>query len=485
VSVPTDVDLAWLDATAQAELVRSGQLTPLELVDAAIARIEARDGALNAVVSTRFEQARAESATVPDGPFRGVPMLLKDFLAHTAGDPVHGGLRVLHERDWRAPADSHLARRLRAAGFLFCGRTNMAELATSISTEPLLHGATHNPWDLARSPGGSSGGSAAAVAAGLVPVAHANDMGGSIRIPASACGLVGLKPTRGRTSLGPRHGEHWGPFTHEHVLTRSVRDSAALLDITAGPEPGDPYTAVPPWRPFRDEVGADPGRLRIGFRTTVPGTGAAAHPDCAAAVEHTARLLESLGHHVEPADAAPLDSAGTLEGAVALLAAAVAWEVDTWSRELGEEVPLSSLDPMNAVLVGMGRGVTAVQWLTALTEVQRWSREVAALWVHEFDVLVTPTMPAPPAPLGQLDPAIRTAEELIAGVSAATAFTAPFNLTGQPAVSLPLHWTAGGLPIGVQFAGAAHREDLLIRLAAQLEAIIPWADRTPPVPAEE
>jgi amidase len=473
-------EITWLDATGQADLVRRGEITPLELVNAAIARIESRNDVLNAVISTRFDQARQEAATAAGGPFRGVPMLLKDFLCHTAGDPVHGGMRVLHERDWRAPADSHLARRLRAAGFVFCGRTNMAELATSITTEPLLHGPTRNPWDLTRSPGGSSGGSAAAVAAGLVPVAHGNDMGGSIRIPASNCGVVGLKPTRARTSLGPQYGEHWGPFTHEHVLTRSVRDTAAVLDVTAGAEPGDPYSALPPGRPYRAEVGADPGALRIGFRTTMPGAGTPVHPDCVAAVEHTARVLESLGHHVEPVAATALDALVAVEGVDGLLAAAVAWELDSWSRELGEELPTSVLEPMNAALAEAGRAVTAVQWLTVLSRVQRWSRDVARLWTEDLDVLLTPTLPTPPAELGELGPDTRSPVELMTGVAITAAFTSPFNLTGQPAISLPLHRTADGLPVGVQLVGAHHREDRLLRLAAQLEQAVPWQDRRPP-----
>ncbi|OXM52887.1 amidase [Amycolatopsis alba DSM 44262] len=476
----TGDDFTWLDATAQAELVRTGQVSPLELLDAAIARIEKLDVALNAVVSTRFDQARREAVTArAQGPFHGVPMLLKDFLCHTAGDPVHGGMRVLRDRDWRAPSDSYLAARLRAAGFLFCGRTNTPELATSITTEPLLYGATRNPWNPARSPGGSSGGSAAAVAAGMVPVAHGNDMAGSIRIPAAACGLVGLKPSRARTSLGPEFGEYWGQVTHEHVLTRSVRDTAAVLDVTAGAAPGDPYSAPPPDRPYRTEVGADPGSLRIGFRITSPGTCETAHFDSVAAVERTARLLESLGHRVEPTAAAALDAPGMFDTMPALLAAVVTWELDAWSERLGERLPSSVLEPMNAMLAEAGRSVTAVQWLAGSLLSQRWARGVAALWEDELDVLLTPTSPAPPAALGDLAPDAKSPEELAAGIATGAAFTAPFNITGQPAISLPLHWNAEGLPIGVQLVAAQDREDVLIRLAAQLEEAAPWSARRP------
>ncbi|SEP39386.1 amidase [Amycolatopsis saalfeldensis] len=473
-------ELRWLDATAQADLVRQGLVTPLELLDAAIARIEEHNGDLNAVVSTRFEQARSDAASTTEGPFQGVPMLLKDFLAHWAGDPVHGGMRLLRDRDWRASENSHLATRLRAAGFVFCGRTNTPELATSLTTEPLAHGATHNPWDLTRSPGGSSGGSAAAVAAGLVPVAHGNDMAGSIRVPASACGVVGLKPSRGRNSLGPQYGDHWGSVTHEHVLTRSVRDTAAVLDATAGAAAGDPHSAPPPARPFRLEAETDPGPLRIGFRTEAPGTGETAHPDCVTAVENTARLLESLGHHVAPAAAPALDAPGLFDAMPPVLAAAVAWELDSWSERLGEQLSPSVLEPMNAMLCEAGRQVTAVQWLSAITASQRWARGVAALWEDELDILLTPTLPAPPGKLGELSPEAAPPEQLSAGIAMLGAFTAPYNITGQPAISLPLHWNADGLPIGLQFAAARNREDVLLRLAGQLERAAPWSGRRPP-----
>ncbi|WP_328608965.1 amidase [Amycolatopsis sp. NBC_00345] len=481
-STTTADELRWLDATAQAGLVRQGSVTPLELVDAAIARIEQHNGDLNAVISTRFELARREAASITEGPFQGVPLLLKDFLAHWAGDPVHGGMRALRDRDWRATEDSHLATRLRAAGFVFCGRTNTPELATSFTTEPLSYGATHNPWDLTRSPGGSSGGSAAAVAAGLVPVAHGNDMAGSIRVPASACGVVGLKPSRGRNSLGPQYGDYWGFLTHEHVLTRSVRDTAAVLDATAGAAAGDPYSAPPPARPYRVEAGTDPEPLRIGFRTAAPGTGEPAHPDCVTAVEDTARLLESLGHHVAPAAAPALDAPGLFDTMPPVLAAAVAWELESWSERLGEQLSPSVLEPMNAALVEAGRQVTAVQWLSAISASQRWARGVAALWEDELDVLLTPTSAVPPRKLGELAPEAKP-EHLAAGSAELAAFTLPFNITGQPAISLPLHWNADGLPIGLQFVAAQNREDVLIRLAGQLERAAAWSDRRPPATA--
>ena len=295
-------DLAFLDATAQAELVTSGQATPSELVDAALARIDAVNPQINAVIHRLDEKAVTAAAdpALPDGPFRGVPFLVKDAVCHTAGDPFHCGMRFLKERGWTADSDSYLAQKLRQAGFVFVGKTNTPELAASVSTEPLAYGPTRNPWNLDHSVGGSSGGSAAAVAAGLAPVAHANDMGGSIRIPASECGLVGLKPTRARTSLGPKFGEYWGPLTHEGVVVRSVRDAAAVLDAISGPMPGDPYTAPAPSRPFAHEVGADAGSLRIGLRTApVHGADAPTDPECVQAAESVAALLAELGHQVD------------------------------------------------------------------------------------------------------------------------------------------------------------------------------------------
>src|SRR5438128_2103006 len=292
-------ELAFLDATAQADLVRRRKLSPAELVEAAIRRIDRVNGELNEVIIPLFEKARtaAAGAALPDGPFRGVPFLVKDIFGHTAGDPYHAGMKLLRRLGWVEREDTYLVAKFRAAGLGFVGRTNVPELGSPPTTEPDAYGPTRNPWDVTRSPGGSSGGSAAAVAAGMVPAAHANDGGGSIRIPASACGLVGLKPSRGRTSPGP-DGYSVGALVVEHVVSRSVRDTAGLLDAVCGPMPGDPYVAPPPARPYVLEVGAGPGRLRIGLLTAAPGGMAPVHPDCAAAATETARLLESLGHDV-------------------------------------------------------------------------------------------------------------------------------------------------------------------------------------------
>ena len=471
-------DLAWLDATATAEVVRRGEVTAAEVVDAAIERIEKLDGELNAVIHRQFERARAEAAgPLPDGPFRGVPFLLKDAVQHFAGDPEHFGMCVLRDADHHATTDTWLALRFRAAGFITLGRTNLPEMALTITTEPVAHGPTRNPWDTTRSTAGSSGGAAAAVASGMVAVAHGNDMGGSIRAPAANCGLVGLKPTRARTTLGPDLGELWGPTTHEHVLCRSVRDCAAVLDAIAGPGIGDPYTAPPPARPFLAEVGADPGSLRVGVRST-------AHPEVAAAVERAARLLESLGHRVEDDPCPPLavpfgDAVG------ALFPAITAREVDRWSAVVGRPIELAELEPQNQLMVEVGRTITGAQWLAGLEGAQRWARSVAQWFEDGFDLLVLPVLPEPPVPLGELTVEGQGGDvlALVARVSELVEFTLPFNITGQPAISLPLHWTADGLPVGVQLVAAYGREDLLLRVAAQLEAAQPWADRRPPVSA--
>ncbi|MCU1426140.1 MAG: Amidase [Actinomycetia bacterium] len=481
----TSDDLRWLDATAQADLVRSGETTPAELLDAAIERIEAANGDLNAVIHPLYEKARAAVAAgdVGGGAFRGVPFLVKDAVCHTAGDPYHCGMEALKKIDWHEADDSWLAQRFRAAGFMICGKTNLPEMATSITTEPLAYGPTHNPWDLTRTPGGSSGGSAAAVASGMVAVAHGNDMGGSIRFPASMCGIVGLKPTRARTTLGPHFGEFWGPLTHELVLTRTVRDTAGVLDAVAGPGTGDPYFAPPPSRPWVSEVGADPGRLRIGFRsrTADPVGGAESHPDCVAAVQRTATLLESLGHHVEPSKVDALDTAG-LEGFGAVLCVAIARDLDRWSARTGHPITDDDVEPSNAILAQVGRAITGPQYLAALEEMHRWSRAVAAWW-DDYDILVLPTSPEPPFALGSFDP---NRDPSASGrMARMVTFTSPFDATGQPAISLPLHWTeptadAPTLPVGVQLVAPYGREDLLLRVASQLETAAPWADRHPP-----
>jgi amidase len=479
-------DLAVLDATAQAALVRDGELTPRELVDAALARIDRVNPQLDAVIHRRDERARAEAdAGPPDGPFRGVPVLVKDLDGSLAGEPLHLGNRMLRDLHHVADHDSTLFARLRAGGCLIVGKTNTPELGLLPTTESQAYGPARNPWDLTRSPGGSSGGSAAAVAAGMVPFAHAGDGGGSIRIPASACGLFGLKPTRGRISLGPDDGEAWAGLVVRHVLTRSVRDSAVALDVLAGAVPGDPYAAVPPSRPFADEVGADPGALRIGVRGTTPAGLADVDAACTDAFEGAAALLTSLGHELEPAAPEPFDDLALLVHFTTVLAASTAYDRRKLAAIAGRELTPDDVEPVTWAQAELGRAVTADAYLEAVESLRAWSRRMAEWWEpadgrRGFDLLLTPTMARPPAPLGEI-----RSDDADGALLAATpyaAFTVPFNVTGQPAMSVPLHW-ATGLPIGVQLVAATGREDVLLRIAAQLEAAQPWSGRRPAVHA--
>ncbi|HEX7355434.1 MAG TPA: amidase family protein [Mycobacteriales bacterium] len=472
-------DTAWLDATAQADLVRSGQVSAAELVDAAIERIERLNPTLNAVIHPLFDRARDQvKAGLGDGPFAGVPFLLKDFAAELAGTPFHEGTSLAG--DYVSTTTQLLTERFLAAGFVVCGKTNTPEFAILPTTEPRRYGASRNPWDTGRTTGGSSGGSAAAVAAGMVPVAHANDGGGSIRIPASCCGLVGLKPTRGRVSMAPQYGDVMSGLVAEHVVTRSVRDSAAVLDIVAAPVPGEPYVAPAPRGPsFLAATRSAPGRLRIGLVTDSPN-GAPVDPACVAAARDAAELCESLGHLVEPA---------TLDGAADVVphfinvwAAGNAWIMADWEARIGRAATEADVEPLTWALVEMGRGLSSPQYLTALQELQRASRVMAAQ-LTDLDVLLTPTLAEPPPPLGTFDSPPGSPLDGLFRAASFVPFTPPFNVSGQPAISLPLHWSDAGLPIGVQVAGRYGDEETLLSLAAQLEQARPWSERRPPVSA--
>ncbi|MEX2556970.1 MAG: amidase [Actinomycetota bacterium] len=473
-------ELLWLDATAQAELVARGEITPAELVAAAIARVEATNQTFNAVIHPRFERALREAKDPPRGSFRGVPMVVKDLVCTTAGDPYHCGMRLLRDLGWTEREDSYTAAKLRAAGFVFVGRTNTPELGLMPTTEPEAYGPTRNPWNTAHSTGGSSGGSAAAVASGMVALGHATDGGGSIRIPASACGLVGLKPSRGRVSAGPRMGEGMAGFSGEHVLTRSVRDSAAVLDVLRGRMPGDPPGPPPPLRPYVAELQEDLGRLRVGLMVKAPGGATAVHADCVAAAEDAARLLERLGHHVEEAHPPALDELEHIVHFGAVTGADAAALLHRWSARTGSEIGPDDVELNTWTLAEMGRAITAPQLLASIEWIAGYRRRIAAWFDAGFDLLLTPTLAEPPPRLGEF---VATPENpLGAGLRGASLvpFTPPWNSTGQPAISLPLHWNDAGLPIGVQLVAAYGREDELIRIAAQLEAAQPWADRRPP-----
>ena len=469
-------DLTTFDATAQADLVRRREVTPIELVDAAIRRIERLNPRLNALVTPLFDEARALAADPPAGPFRGVPFLMKDLQATCAGVRHTGGSRLL--ADFVAPMDTELVTRFRAAGLVIVGTTNTPEFGILPTTEPHLHGATRNPWDPTRSTGGSSGGSAAAVAARMVPMAHANDGGGSIRIPASCCGLFGMKPTRGRNPLGPFVGDIMNGLVVEHAVTRSVRDSAALLDATAGADVGAPYWAPPVARPFIEEVGTPPGRLRIAVVTTAP-IGVPIHADCVAAVRDAASLCARLGHHVEDATL-PVSGEMVTECFITVWTIGVAWTLDLMARLTGREITPGSVEPLSAALAEAGRQRSGADYLAAIQGLQMISRAVAT-FMQDWDIVLTPVLAEPPTPLGAFD---SPADNPLAGFLRAAEyvpFTPIVNGTGQPAMSVPLFWNAAGLPVGAHFIGRFGDEATLFRLAAQLEAAQPWAGRIPPI----
>lgn len=470
-------ELANLDATAQAELVHRREVKPIELVEAAIDRIERLNPTLNAVIRPLYDEARAAAVgQLPDGPFTGVPFLLKDLLASYAGAPTTMGCAFA--RDFVPRRDSELVSRLKRAGLIIVAKTNTPELGLLPTTEPRLFGATRNPWDTTRTPGGSSGGSAAAVAARIVPMAHGNDGGGSIRIPASCCGVFGLKPTRARNPLGPSVGDIANGLIVEHALTRSVRDSAALLDATSGPDLGDPYWAPPSTRPFLQEVGADPGHLRIAF-TTTRLSGNRVHEDCVRAVQEAASLCADLGHHVEEASPA-LDGKFLARAFTDIWSAETAFTIDGLALATHRDPTPDDFEPGSWALYQMGLRQTASAYLLTVQALQRVSRHVARFFL-DYGIWLTPTLAEPPVPLGSFD---SPPDDPMYGVRRGgtfAPFTAICNITGQPAMSVPLYWNADGLPIGVQFVGRFGDEATLFRLAAQLEAARPWADRRPPV----
>lgn len=470
-------DYARHDALGLAELVRRKQVTPAELVAAAFAAIEAVDPALNAVTRRMERQAVEQLAALPaDGPLAGVPFLLKDLTVSYAGVPNDCGSRLF--KGYVRNHDSEILRRWKRAGLVVVGKTNTPEIGSNGSTEPVAGGATRNPWNPGHTTGGSSGGSAAAVAAGMVPAAHANDAGGSIRGPASCCGLVGLKPTRGRNSLGPDVGESWQGLVAEHVVTRSVRDSAAFLDATAGYATGDPHMAPPPARPFLREVGADAGRLRIGV-SLASAVGVRFHPDCARAVERAARALESAGHIVE--EAAPAHDHVLLDGALmTLFAAAAAQAVGECAAATGQVPGNDNLERNNLWLWERGRRLGAVEYLAAVDRINTVTRRFAAFF-DTHDVWLTPTMATPPPKLGHLFADVDDVEEFFRRLWAFNPMNTIYNVSGHPAISLPLHQGANDLPIGVMLGGRFGDEATLLRLSAQLERDLPWAGRHPAI----
>lgn len=459
--------LAALDATGQAELLRSGEISAREAVEASVAASEALNPELNAIIHPAYDDA-CDAAPERTGPLAGVPMLTKDLICREAGRPFHEGNRFLKELGHTSAWDQVLAERFRSVGLVSIGRTNTPEFGMRPVCEPEAYGPTRNPWDPSRGTGGSSGGSAAAVAAGIVAVAHANDVGGSIRNPAASCGLVGLKPSRGRSDLGPDFGDAMGGLAEELVVSRSVRDTALLLRELCRPAPGQWQGQWPLADPV-EAVAAGPGRLRIGWTTTHPSV--AVDPRIVDVVSAVAGLLAELGHDVADGAPAPLLEEDASAFALPHYAAGTAWVVDQhWPRVLGRPIPDDGMEPGTAMLAALGRGITAPQLLEARELAQAWTRRLSAWWV-DHDVLVLPTLPVLAPEIGTRDP--MDDGELLA-------FLAPFNVSGQPAMSLPLGMS-GELPVGVQLVAAHGREDVLVALGAQLEQAQPWSGRRPAV----
>jgi len=467
------------DAVGLAALVTKGEVTALELTEAAIARIEERDPTLNAVVATRLDAARDEAAAGPSGPLAGVPFLVKDLGCDVGGLPATRGSRLWAEAV--AAEDCEMVRRYKAAGLVVLGNTNSPELGKNASTEPLLHGPTRNPWNTGCSTGGSSGGSAAAVAAAMVPAAHATDGGGSIRIPASSCGLFGLKPTRGRTPTWPAPGIGTYPLSVGHAVTRTVRDSAALLDAVRGPLAGDPYPspADPPEGSFTAALAAPTAPLRIAYATRSVN-GSEGHPASLAALGRAVSVLEDMGHVVQEASptydpALPTSALSTIMGAVSAVA------IEDRLAELGRPLADDDLEALTRVVHERARTTTAEELVRAQLDLERVSHDLGRF--HQtWDLWLTPTIVEPVPDLGYLD-----ANDLVSMHTRAgrfTEFTGVFNVTGQPAMSVPSGLDERGLPFGLQFVGRLGAESTLLRLAVDLEEALPWPATAPwPPPA--
>ena len=471
---------AFLDATAQAELVRRGEVTPLELVDQAIRRIETLNPAVNAIIIPLFEKARREAAHAGQGPFRGVPYVLKDLSLVSKGDPYVAGIPGVKAAGYRCDHDSHFVVRMRKAGFALAGRANSPELGIMGATEPLAWGSTRNPWNTAYSMGGG-GGAAAAVAAGMIPVAHGNDGGGSVRITAGQSGIVGLMPSRGRVSPGPvvRNSDNVSGMLREGVLARSVRDAAAVLDIVSGHHSGDAYCAPSPVRPFRSEVGADPGRLKIGILDKDPTGVICVDAQCAQAVRTTAQTLTRLGHDVSEGFPDVLRQGGWPEAFNPCIAVMVKRELELFGKLIGRPLTQQDVEPTTWGYASLGGQVSADQYAAGVDSLRVRARETEAWWEEEsWDLLLTPTLPVRSMRFDQMS---SKDESFLQLAVALTLFAVPYNVSGQPAISLPLAWGDDGLPIGVQLVAAFGREDLLLRVAAQLEQAVPWAHRRPPL----
>jgi amidase len=472
-------EYADYDGVGLAGLIARNEVTPLELVEAAIGRAEALNPGINAIVYRCFERAREQAKRgACDGPFKGVPFLLKDILCQTTDAPTRAGSRFTLDR--ASPVEGELTARFRRAGLIALGKTNVPEFGTLPITEPKLYGPARNPWHLEHSTGGSSGGSAAAVAARIVPLAHANDGGGSIRVPAACCGLVGLKPTRGRNPLGPYFGDVIGGLVAEHVVSRSVRDTAVALDAVSGPDLGDPHMAPPPERPFAEALREGGRRLKIAF-TRANLAGETVHADCVAAVESAAKLCAELGHEVSE-DAPRIDGALTIQGFGTVWLAGLAQAIEGIGMMTAKTPTQDCVEGLTWGLYQQGKAITAAQYLMAWGGLQQVARMVAR-WQAKYDAWLTPTLGAPPLRLGSVDVMESDVTKALAPLLNYATITPLQNVTGQPAINLPLHWNADGLPIGVQFVGRFGDEATLLALAAELERARPWDRRRPALSA--
>jgi amidase len=458
------------DAVGLAELVARREVSAGELLDAAAARMAEVNPQINAVTMDLTDRARAEPAG--HGAFSGVPFLLKDLGAQLAGTPTTGGSRLF--ADAVAPADNAITAAYKGAGLSIFGKTNTPEFGLWPFTESEFLGVCRNPWDVSRTPGGSSGGAAAAVAAGIVPAAHASDGGGSIRTPASCCGLFGMKPSRGRVSFAPL-GEGWAGASIQHAVTRSVRDSAALLDVVCRPQPGDPYFLSPPERPFAEEAAREPGRLRIAFMAGAMQA-PSLDPECEAAVREAARLCESLGHEVEEV-VIPGDVAAMQAAAGQVISAAIAANLDAYAEQRGRPVQPDEVEALTMATYRRGSGVTAAAYVRGLSVLHAYTRVEAQLF-ENYDVLLLSTLGSPAIPVGWV---LEQPELIGERLFAFMPNTQAFNNTGQPAMTVPLALSASGLPIGLQFVARMGAESTLFRLAGQLEQARPWFDRHAPL----
>ena len=462
------------DATGLAHLIRKGDVSPAEVLEEAITRIERHNGTLNAVVYKAYDDARKTAASkLPDGPFKGVPFLIKDLSVPVAGWRMTNGTAWMH--DYVAPADCELVKRYRAAGMVLMGKTNTPEFGIPGTTEGRHLGVCRNPWNPDHSSGGSSGGAAAAVASGMGPMAHASDGMGSIRIPAAQCGLVGLKPTLNRNPGGPDDRGRAHGFSVDHVVTRSMRDSAAMLDWTGIPEDDAPYAAPPKQRLYMDELTTSPGKLRIGFTTEVPRE-TPPHPDVQKVFEDTVKLLGELGHTMIEVPKLGIDWRKLYKAQGAIAAAIFSASINDWAKILGREPTEADFEPLAWSSYMAGKSVTGVQAARGLQTLRLMGREVLAKW-RDFDILLSPTTLQPPPKIGHLDPVNVEPREFNRRQSYAFGYTPPCNMTGQPALSLPLGLSSDGLPIGMMFAARYGDEATLIRLGAQLEQAAPWAGR--------